>query len=251
MDPFLVPERPYARGGLHFTNGETWIEQYAKRRGVAAGAQPAFRSASAKAGNYAVGGARARPVDGNVHLSVQVALYLQRVGGAAPPDAWHVIEMGSNDIRDALQSGDPAPLVAAAEAIAANIAELADAGARRFLVWNAPNLGLTPAIAALGPQAAGFADFLSLTFNFHLDTALAALPPGLEIVRLDAYQALADVVADAEAFDLADVTSACLTPNVPPFACRNPDAYLFWDGIHPTRAAHAILAGKAAALFGE
>jgi phospholipase/lecithinase/hemolysin len=26
LDPLLVPGAPYARGGLHFSNGATWIE---------------------------------------------------------------------------------------------------------------------------------------------------------------------------------------------------------------------------------
>ena len=26
MDMFLIPDRPYAKGGHHFSNGATWIE---------------------------------------------------------------------------------------------------------------------------------------------------------------------------------------------------------------------------------
>jgi phospholipase/lecithinase/hemolysin len=251
VDPFLVPDRPYARGGQHFSNGDTWIEQYAGPRGLSASVQPAFRDAGAKASNFAVGGARAREVAENLHLSLQVAIFLQQAGGAARSDALYVIEMGANDIRDALATGDASILNAAAEAIAGNIAQLAAVGARKFLVWNAPNLGLTPAILGLGPAAAGFADFLTLTFNFNLDTALAALPGGIEIVRLDVYQKLADLVANPQAFGLTEVAAACITPNVRPFACKNPEEHLFWDGIHPTRAAHAILAHQAAAALGE
>jgi phospholipase/lecithinase/hemolysin len=59
VDFFLVPDQPYARGGHHFTNGATWIEQLAQSEGLAANAQPAFRGSSAGATNYAVGSARA------------------------------------------------------------------------------------------------------------------------------------------------------------------------------------------------
>jgi phospholipase/lecithinase/hemolysin len=48
---------------------------------------------------------------------------------------------------------------------------------------------------------------------------------------------------------LTDVTSPCVTPNVSPFTCQEPDEFLFWDGIHPTRAVHAIIAQEAASAL--
>src|SRR5689334_20174526 len=52
VDPLLVPSAPYARGGHHFSNGATWVEQYARSLGLAGSVRPAFRSASPKATNY-------------------------------------------------------------------------------------------------------------------------------------------------------------------------------------------------------
>ena len=60
---------------------------------------------------------------------------------------------------------------------------------------------------------------------------------------------LTDIVGDPEAFGLTDVTSACVTPNIPPFICDRPDEFLFWDGIHPTKAVHDIIAQEAAAAL--
>jgi outer membrane lipase/esterase len=68
-------------------------------------------------------------------------------------------------------------------------------------------------------------------------------------VRLDVYQKLNDVVADPGAFDLTEVQAVCVTPNVPPFRCKNADEYLFWDGIHPSKATHAIVAQEAARVL--
>jgi outer membrane lipase/esterase len=39
-------------------------------------------------------------------------------------------------------------------------------------------------------------------------------------------------------------------PSDEPFFCQAPDEYLFWDGIHPTRAAHTIVAQAAASVLG-
>ena len=42
LDPLLVPAVPYARGGHHFSNGATWIERFARSRGLARSVQAGF-----------------------------------------------------------------------------------------------------------------------------------------------------------------------------------------------------------------
>lgn len=119
-------------------------------------------------------------------------------------------------------------------------------------MWTAPNVALTPAIRSLPPAAQGLATFLTQSFNANLTGLLAQLSagmPGVTFTRLDAYQTLNAIVADPAAFGLASVTTACLTPNEAPFHCKHPDQFLFWDGIHPTKAGHAILAGIAATVL--
>ncbi len=256
MDPLLVPSAPYARGGLHFSNGATWIEQFARSTGLAGSTRPAFRSAG-EGTNYAVGGARAYEDGVNVNLSSQVDAFLQEVGGVAPADGLYTIEMGGNDIRDALvafPNGHGAILQGAITSIAGNVGRLYGAGARTFIVWRAPNVGATPAIQTLDrlkPGAKALATGLTQAFNAGLDGAVAQLSmlPGIRIVRLDAFRLLNDLIADGSAFGLTNVTSACVTPNTAPFTCQNPDEYLFWDGIHPTKAVHAIIAQEAAAAL--
>jgi phospholipase/lecithinase/hemolysin len=87
LDPFLVPGAPYARGGHHFSNGATWIEQFARPLGLAWSIQPAFRGSAVRATNYAVGAARARDDGANFNLSLLVGAFLLDVGGAARADA--------------------------------------------------------------------------------------------------------------------------------------------------------------------
>src|SRR5689334_18069085 len=56
VPPFqsLVPAAPYARGGLHFSNGSTWIEQLALIDHANPSADPALRAPGVFS-NYAVG----------------------------------------------------------------------------------------------------------------------------------------------------------------------------------------------------
>ena len=257
LDLFLVPDAPYARGGHHFSNGATWIEQFAWPLGLEGNVRPAFQGQSAGAANYAVGGARAREYGNYVNLPDQVTAFLGDFNGAAPSDALYVVEIGANDIRDALEAlaagaDGGAVITDALTAVGNNIGALYAAGARKFLVWNAPDIRLTPAIRALDniiPGAGQAAELLTQAFNSGLGAVLAGLEaglPGIEIVPLDVYQKLNDVVADPAMFGLSEVEEACVMPNLPPFACRTPDEFLFWDGLHPTAAAHAIIAQEAA-----
>jgi phospholipase/lecithinase/hemolysin len=246
VDLFLIPDDAYARGGHHFTNGATWAEDFARPLGLAADVNPAFRDADPRATNYAVGGARAFD-DGtckSFNLPCQVQIFLQDFGGSAPADALYVIEIGGNDLRDALATGDPSLINAALGSVFANIQTLYQAGARKFLVWNAPDIGLTPAIRSLGPVAMAAASAAALGYKTGLDGVLASLEalPGIAITEFDLFGTLHAIVANPSAVGLNDVTDACISPNDPPFVCKNPDTYLFWDGIHPTKAAHAILA---------
>jgi len=257
LDPFLIPDTPYTKGGHHFSNGATWVEQFARPLGLAGNTRPAFQGSSTEATNYAVGGARAHEDGINANLSTQVNTFLNVFGGSAPSDALYVVEFGANDIQDALvalpdfgQAG--AIITEALTAIGNNIGALYTAGATKFFVWNAPNLRLTPAIRTLdklSPGAGNAAEFLTIMFNSNLDALLGSLQaglPGIEIARLDVYQKLNDMVANPEAFGLSVVDTACIMPNLPPFDCQTPDEFLFWDGIHPTKTVHAIIAQEAA-----
>lgn len=259
LDPLLIPDKPYAKGGHHFSNGATWVEQFARTSGLAGNTRPAFQGSGTEATNYAVGGARARADETNVNLPIQVETFLDVFGGAAPSDALYVIEFGGNDIRDALAAfaagADGSVIITdALTAIGTNIGVLYAAGARKFLVWNAPDLRLTPAIRTLDsitPGAGQIAENITIAFNTGLDSLLGsvALLPGIEIVRLDIYQKLNDIVAASAAYGLSVVDTACIMPDIPPFDCQTPDEFLFWDGIHPTKAVHAIISQEAASVL--
>ena len=256
LDPFLVPGAPYAKGGLHFSNGKTWVERFAKRLGANQSAGPAFRLPGVFC-NFAVGSARAAgtsPID----LPGQVGILLgSRVPGESLDDALAVIVIGGNDVRDAIV--DPANAEAiignAVSAIYNSILTLEGVGVKKFLVGNVPNLALTPAIRALDavvPQdVTFFAMLLSVGFNQELAQALAALKnnPDVEIAEFDIFATVGEVANNPSGFGLTDTVDACVTPNVPPFSCHKPDTFAFWDGVHPTKVLHGILADAASAAL--
>lgn len=256
VPPFdnLIPDAPYARGALHFSNGLTWVEQLSLRVRAVPTAGPALFLPTALS-NYAVGSARAR-ASGPVDLSAQVRLFLDHFSGNGPAGALYVIWAGGNDVRDALQALalDPTGaestfiLQQAVFTIRDNIIALYGAGARRFLVPNAPDVGLTPAVRMLDPATQGAAALLSRQFNDGLELMLQGMEAGLgvEIVRLDVFRTLHEVVAAPAAAGLSNVTEPCIRLNVKAGAfCARPGDYLFWDGIHPTAAGHRILARRA------
>jgi len=263
----LIPDNPYSTG--RFSNGHrTWIEILADAVGLGSSVKPAVPGVllgldDGKASNYAVGGARANPV-GQLHLSEQVGLFLIDVGGGAPSNALYVVEFGGNDIRDAvvaalLSGGNPLaglPVVeAAAQSVKQNIATLHSLGARKFLVWNAPDLGGTPALQRLDalavPGIAALGNFLSQAYNAALSDRLQELQglPDIDIVPFNVFEHLQTIQQHPRRFGLGDATTACIEPDVPPFfpssppfRCAPQDRHFFWDGIHPTRAGHRIIA---------
>jgi phospholipase/lecithinase/hemolysin len=70
----------------------------------------------------------------------------------------------------------------------------------------------------------------------------------LEIVQLDANALYRDAIANPVAFNFTNVISPCLSGDR---TFSNPDQFLFWDGIHPTTAAHRIIGETAFSTIQE
>lgn len=251
--PFsLIPDAPYARGGMHFSNGKTWSEVLAKDLHLPSG--PAFRN-FLRFSNYAVGGARARSVTG-ADLTDQVSLYLDKHGSSADPNALYVILIGGNDIRDAIVAlqSDPSGATSgqimqqAVTSVADNLQSLAAAGAHYFLIGNAPNLAQVPAVALQGKPVTTVAQILSEEYNTGLQGVVSTMTQAfsLDVAHLDMYALLQSLETDPQQIGLTNVTDTCIHPGVIAHAvCRDTDDYLFWDGIHPTHSVHVFLANQA------
>ena len=159
--------------------------------------------------------------------------------------ALYVIAGGGNDVRAVAEAvaANPANIVALttagatayATAAAQMVGTLRAAGAGNIVVWNVPNVGLSPAALAGGPAAADAASFISGAFNSALSTALTG--SGAQIFDLSGL--VGSYVANPAAFGFTNVTQAC------GFAGNgcNASTALFWDGIHPTAYAQGLVAG--------
>lgn len=233
-----VPSRPYASGT--FSNGPTWVDGLATALGVSAG--PSLGGGT----NYAFGGAQTRDQSGgSPSLLTQVGLYLGDTGGSVAEGTLVVLAGGGNNARAALEDigfeGAPPLRTVAATALrfAFDVGQMVDqlqaAGATDIIVWNAPNLALTPAVASLGSEAT----FLAGVLGDAMNRALARRLDGEAGVRIFDLSGLVDaVVSDPAGYGLVNVLDACGAPSN---AC-DPATALFWDGIHPTAAGQTIIA---------
>ncbi len=236
--------------------------------------------------NYAVAGAVAGE-DELGDLSTQVSGFLADQGLVAPPEALYVVIIGGNDVIDAvqaaadLQQGEDleenekpkAIIKAALDAIEENIERLIEAGARRILVGNVPNIGALPATRD-GAAEAGLPEFLvtgaatGLTIKFNRKLArrldrIRARHAGesVKIREFNIFGYFETVRFLAKLFGLNAVDACFNTDKYQEFAIRefHPDCapaapgatpgfdqFVFFDDIHPTGWVHAAI-GKAMA----
>lgn len=253
-----IPDSPYPIGGLNFSNGHIWVREVGRVLNKVQDVSAAL-SAPQAFNNYAFGGARARDgVSPVPSLTQQVSMYIASRDNAYNTRQFIII--GGNDVRDAIGAylnGSPAIasqiIVEAITAISDNIQSLAACGAQDFLVGNVPDLGKVPAVTEFGPLASILASTITAQFNDALEVTLAELESALDlhITRLDLFNFINTVVNDPDAYGLINVSDSCLMPAVQEDAiCEHPDSYLFWDGIHPTRIGHHLIAEEVIAKLG-
>jgi phospholipase/lecithinase/hemolysin len=247
----LIPDAPYARGGHHLTNGNTWIEQLAEQMGLQDSVGPALREPGAFS-NYAVDRSRAcsqSPSPSHIDLTGQVGMFLSDFE-AAPADALYVIFIGGNDIRDALTSQNPELIGCALLSIQSNLMALINAGAKSFLVANAPNLAQVPAVALLGREAQTAATLVSSSFNENLESILSYIEYSqmgqVTFYRLNTFDLITQASINHAYLNVVDPCIDIVSGTV----CSPARNYLFWDGIHPTVTGHGLIAEEAANILG-
>jgi outer membrane lipase/esterase len=247
--------------GKFTTNpGLVWSEQLAAYYGTDA------TSDNQGGTNYAVGGAlTGTDTVGGLgaipSLQSQAAAYLSANGGEADPDALYSVWGGANDMFTIADPATaPAIIGGAVTAEAGVVGALQAAGAQYVLVANLPDLGLTPASRAGGAAGMAQGTAIATAYNDALFGALAGA--NLPVIPVDAFHFLQEVVADPAGYGLSNVTTpGCLTQPAPagssslfcnPASYADPSvagSYLFADAIHPSTAAHAMVAQLAESMI--
>ena len=176
------------------------------------------------------------------------------------PHALYSVWIGGNDIlinaeEVGLMQLTPAQaqtnIVTAAQQTLQQIARLRDAGAKTIMVFNLPDIGITPGGRSV-PQLTPLFTALSNQFDSTLEAGLGSLH--VDIIPMNIYGLFNEIVANPAIYGFTNVTTpACTTPSL--LTCTSatlvaPNAdktYLFADAIHPTPAGHQIIADYAIA----
>lgn len=162
---------------------------------------------------------------------------------------------GANDIFYATTTPATAQaqIVAAAQEEVKLLRQLQGAGAENILVFNLPNIGLTPEATEAGASAAASLTTLSVIYNGQLNAGIGQLGRG--IIPVNAFALLNQVIANPGRYGFANVTTPACGAGSDSVLCGPQGSglpytyapgtnysYLFADGVHPTTGADKMLA---------
>ena len=227
------PNSTYFQG--RYSNGKVWIEYLAQQ----------LHLSSQQTNNFAYGGA----TSGNVGNSFVPSLLNQvqsftQTQKQINSDALCVLWAGANDYLQGVNSAT-IPVNNVMSALTA----LTNVGAKKVLVANLPDLGHLPVTRT----SANSENLTALTqaHNQGLRRSLKVLShqnSELQIAILDANALYQNAIANPATFGFTNVISSCLSGST---TSGNPEQFLFWDGIHPTTAAHRIIGETAFSAIQE
>jgi outer membrane lipase/esterase len=258
--PGCPPVPPYAAG--RFSNGTLFIETVAARYGAT------VRPSTTGGNNFAYAGARTGAIPGLTTQSTtpsmiaQLDQFIQRASSAALMNPQTLFVVDASTFGNNINAGLPligAGTITPTQLITAGVTDVVTlmtrlyaAGARRMLVVNAPNVGLTPLVRPQGPAVAGAATQIAGGFNGGLAgqiTALVAASPGLTVYSLDTFSIQNAVTANPSIAGLTNALDACTSVPACVSSATVPDTYLYWDTFHPTRAFGAYIATQVATIL--
>lgn len=258
--PNCPPVPPYAAG--RYSNGTLFVETIAARYGAS------VRPSTAGGSNFAYAGARTGAIPGLTTQSTtpsmvaQVQQFIERPTSGALLNPQTLFVIDATTFGNNINAGLPlvgAGTITATQLVTAGVTDVVTimtrlyaAGARKMLVINTPNVGLTPLVRPAGPAAAGAATQLAGGFNQGLAgqiPVLVSASPGLTVYSLDAFGIHNAVTANPALAGLSNVTDACTSVPACVSSATVPDTYMYWDTFHPTRQFGAYFASQAAAIL--
>ncbi|BAU10286.1 GDSL family lipase [Leptolyngbya sp. NIES-3755] len=212
------PAPPYFEG--RYSNGRVWVEELATKLDLS----------NDRFDNFAWGGATTgtNGLNSVPGVLAQVQTFVQNQP-KINPQALFVIWAGANDYLYSTET--PTRSI---ENLRQSLQSLIESGAKRLLVANLPNLGQLP--ATRNTEASQKLTNFAIAYNQSLATTLNQFrKPDIAIAELDVFGIYQNAIKNPGQFGFTNVTAACLGSSA------NCDRYLFWDGIHPTTAAHKVL----------
>ncbi|MDZ8056449.1 MAG: SGNH/GDSL hydrolase family protein [Aulosira sp. ZfuVER01] len=222
------PSPPYFQG--RYSNGPVWVEHLSTKLGLN----------NTKNINFACGGATT--ISGNINgipgALAQVYSYTKSQQ-KLNPNALYILWAGANDYLYGATNTS-----SAIANLSNAVQSLLTAGAKTVMVANLPDLGKIPATYSTfnSSNLSAVTNLHNLELAKSIDSLQQRFGFGNKIIQLDVNSLYREAISNPAKFDFTNVTSSCLS-NVT--TCSNPDKFLFWDGIHPTTAAHRILADAA------
>lgn len=276
---FTYPPPPYYNG--QYSNGPVAVEYLWQAYNPGS---TSFTPSLAGGTNYAIGGATSglanynsvnpsapgfvQPAYDNLGNNWQLQTFTAQHPVFDPATSLFVVWLFPNDLFNYAQTGQlpgtatgsPGGAGTVEQLIANGVGNilttvqyLASLGAQHFLVPNMPDLGNTPGY--VGTPGAADMTALSMAFDLYLGQGLTALDAALtsaEIVQFDTFGVLNRILANPGAYGFEFTDKACVD-NLASGLCNpgNWDKWVFWDSVHPTTSAHAVLGREFAAAVPE
>lgn len=225
----VPPSPPYFQG--RYADGLVWTEYLAQQLKLNTNSDTNFAYGGATTGNSQ-----------QVPLGLLTQINRYRASNSSDRNnTLFIIWAGTNDY---LGGGNDTnqPVNNSVEAVKS----LIQLGAKNILVVNLPDLGKLP--GTRNTRQAEILNELTRKHNAQLANALNNFRKQLKsksnIIYYDVNALFNRVLNEPAKFGFTNVTDICLKNDIQGkyIVCNNPNKYLFWDDIHPSTAAHKLLA---------
>lgn len=236
------PGSPYYEG--RFSNGPVWGENVAAMLNFKRDPHHVIYDCATRAqfSDCAYGGAMVAPWV-PISVSAQVASYIAQTTDDKEVDKHlFVVWGGAIDYLMGLDNVEK-QTNRTLGFIFENVKALIHVGARNIMLPNLPDIGVSPAARNNGPIYAKRMSELSRIHNEKLSRLIDLLKisyPEVKFMTFDVYGTVNDMIKNPAKYHLTNVQDACLSDDG--VVCKNPDEYLFFDHLHPTKQVHQIFA---------